>query len=219
MSWYRLVSVGGLEGATTYLAMCGVVLGADRIHQHIVHWLLRYLRLCIPQESVDNNWTALSLWESVGDFPLRYPSGARRTRIGVGLQSSHQEQADRLSCFKNSRIDEINGRRARWGSTWFGYCRMGMPTPLYFWVHDIMIRRRLDTSLWDLQCFRKCWILLAPCSSYSGHMSSPPREDGPWTTAAAGMLRLYPNLGRKRWQVWLWSFASSFSGIVLTGRE
>jgi hypothetical protein len=106
MSWYRLVSVGGLEGATTYLAMCGVVLGADRIHQHIVHWLLRYLRLCIPQESVDNNWTALSLWESLGDFRLRYPSGARPTRIGVGLQNSDQEQADRLSCSRTHALTQ-----------------------------------------------------------------------------------------------------------------
>jgi hypothetical protein len=31
----------------TYLEVCGVVGGQGTLHQHIVHWLLRYKILCI----------------------------------------------------------------------------------------------------------------------------------------------------------------------------
>jgi hypothetical protein len=44
-----------MKGAVTYLTMCGMVVVTDRPYQHIVHLLLRYLRLCMPRESVGNN--------------------------------------------------------------------------------------------------------------------------------------------------------------------
>jgi hypothetical protein len=42
MSWCRMVLVGGQGGgAVTYLEVCVVVVGANRLHPRIVHWLLR----------------------------------------------------------------------------------------------------------------------------------------------------------------------------------